>query len=468
MLRKALLAIFAGLVLSTSAIAQGVSSLTPEEARKLAKEAYIFGFPHATNYRVFIQRFVTNDPLTQGVGFNEFAHQPGPFPPEVRDTTQRDTIFSIAVLDLRREPLVISVPKIPDLRAYMLQLGDTSTEALPYISTVATGNEAGNYVIVGPDSRDYFPARRFDGVITARGRFVIVIGRTMFFGISDLPNVHAIHRGIKITPLSTYLGRTPPPKPAPVEFIPWDNEKAAGLGIFDYINMAIAWEAPAHDEIALLRRIARIGIVPGKRFTTKGLPPQIVAALNAGIADARASIDNAVLNPTELIGGVRVGGWELSTKDISRFGNNFLLRAAVARDNIYPNAPDHAIYAQARLDASGAKLSGDKKYTVRFNAKQIPPVNWFWSVTMYDAKTTAMYPNPLKRYSIGDRTTGLRWREDGSLAISIQHKEPEDAVRRANWLPAPKGGFYMVMRLYGPKPSVVAGEWKPPPITKAK
>ena len=122
-----------------------------QEIRKIAKEAYIFGFPFVANYRVFIGPVVSGHPMMQGAGFNQFAHNRQPFPPTTPDTTQRDTIFSLGVLDLRREPVVISIPDVPDGQVYMLQMGDTSTESLPYISTLTTGNKAGDYVLVGPD-----------------------------------------------------------------------------------------------------------------------------------------------------------------------------------------------------------------------------------------------------------------------------------------------------------------------------
>jgi hypothetical protein len=205
-----------------------MNKLTPQEAQKIAKEAYIFGFPFVSNYRIFICRLLGKDPLMQGADFNQFAHNRQPFPPETPETTQRDTVFSLGIIDLRREPVVISVPDVPDGQAYMLQMGDTSTESLPYISTITTDNKAGDYVLVGPDFQGYLPAQKFDGVITTRGQFVMMLGRTVLFDPNDLSPVHAIQGGMKMRPLSEFLGMKPPQEPEPVEFLPWNDEAAAG------------------------------------------------------------------------------------------------------------------------------------------------------------------------------------------------------------------------------------------------
>ena len=154
-------------------------SITPEEAKQITKEAYIFGAAFNSNYRVFIDRLIIGDPLMQDAGFNEFAHNRELFPPETPDTTQRDSLFSLGILDLRREPIVISVPDVPEGEVYMLQMGDTSTETLPYISTRTTNNKAGDYVMIGPDFQGYLPADRFAGIITTRGQFIVMLGRTL-------------------------------------------------------------------------------------------------------------------------------------------------------------------------------------------------------------------------------------------------------------------------------------------------
>lgn len=433
--------------------------ITVEQARETAKEAYTFGSAFVSNYRIFIASLVEKGPLMMGAEFNEFVHKRTPFPPETPDTTQRDTVFSLGIIDLRREPIVISVPDVPAGQVYMLQMGDTSTESLPYISTITTNNNAGDYVLVGPDFQGYLPADKFDGVITTRGQFVIMVGRTVLFDLNDLSPVHAIQDGMQMRPLSGFMGTEPPSEPAPVEFLPWDNERASDLGVFDYINMALAWHPPAIHEVEAMATFAKIGVIPGQPFSTDGLSTDVIAAIEEGIADAKQDIQALVDQPPAM-----VSSWSWSFDDLSRFGTDYLMRAAVSLKNIYPNAPDHAIYGQAYQDADGQPLTGQHVNTIRFEGGKLPPVNWFWSVTMYDSKTTAMYPNDAERYNIGDRTSGLVYGDDGSLTIYMSHEAPDDPSERANWLPAPAEEYYVVLRLYGAKPEVSDGKWTPPPI----
>jgi len=432
-------------------------TLTPEAARGVAHDAYIFGFAFVANYRVFIDKAVTRAPILLGRGFNEIAHYPHAIPAETPDTAQQDTLYSFAVLDLRREPIVISVPDVAEPNSYMLQLGDTSTETLPYISTITTGNRAGAFALVGPDFQGLLPTDRLSGIITSRGQFVIVLGRVSILDPDDLAPLHQIQTGIELTPLSEYVGMPVPAEPPPIDFPEWDDGRAAGSGVFTYVNAALAWHPPAFEEMGMMAEFARIGVLPGRPFSTDGMPPQVAAAVEAGVADARSEIEANVERLT-----ARVNGWNWSTDDISRFGTDYLARSTVALKNIYPNAPDHAIYGQAFRDSNNEILDGSRVYEVSFPPGELPPVHWFWSLTLYD-ETTTMYPNPMGRTNIGDRTRGLVFGDDGSLTITVTHEEPSEP---ANWLPAPAGPFYLVIRCYGAQQPIISGSWAPPPIRR--
>ncbi|MDV7145805.1 DUF1214 domain-containing protein [Tropicimonas sp. TH_r6] len=435
--------------------------LTQSQAEELARDAYIFGAAFVSNYRVFISLLLEGSPLMQGAGFNEFAHNREPFPPETADTTQRDTLFSLGIIDLRREPIVITVPDVPDGESYMLQMGDTSTETLPYISTLTTDNKAGDYVLVGPEYQGLLPADRFDGVITTRGQFIVMLGRTTLNDPNDLSAPHAIQDGMQMRPLSAILSTTPPPEVPEFDFLPWDAEKANGIGVFDYINMALAWHPPAISELPLMARFSKLGVVPGEPFPAEDYSPEIVAAIEDVIAEVNEAFEESTTSM-----GAMSGNWRWDVSDVSRFGTDYYRRSATAHKTIYPNAPDHAVYGQTYLDSEGNQLTGASGATLRFEAESFPPTQDFWSLTLYDAETTAMYPNPAERYKVGSKTEGLSFAEDGSLTLSIQHEEPTDPEQRSNWLPAPEGDIYLVLRLYGAEPEVLEGNWAPPPIMR--
>jgi hypothetical protein len=433
-------------------------SLSVDETRRIAHDAYVFGFGFVANYRVFIRRAAERAPIMLGVGFNEFAHYRQVIPAETPDTAQQDTLYSFAVLDLRREPIIISVPDVDEPYSYMLQLGDTSTETLPYISTITTGNRAGRFAVTGPDFQGLLPTDALDGVIAARGQFVVILGRTSILDPDDLAPLHHIQDGMALASLSGQVGTPEPPELPPVEFPAWDEERASSSGVFSYVNAALAWHPPSFAEMPLMAEFARIGIMPGSPFTTDDMSPDVAAAVAAGVADARTEIEANVERFTK-----RVNGWNWSTDDISRFGSDYLARSTVALKNIYPNAPDHAIYGQTFRDADDHALDGTRVYKVTFLTGEQPPVNWFWSLTLYDESTT-MYTNPSGRTDIGDRTPDLLSNPDGSLTITIAHEKPDQP---ANWLPAPAGPFYLVLRCYGAQDRIVNGDWAPPPVQRA-
>jgi hypothetical protein len=294
-------------------------SLSVDETRRIAHDAYVFGFGFVANYRVFIRRAAERAPIMLGVGFNEFAHYRQVIPAETPDTAQQDTLYSFAVLDLRREPIIISVPDVDEPYSYMLQLGDTSTETLPYISTITTGNRAGRFAVTGPDFQGLLPTDALDGVIAARGQFVVILGRTSILDPDDLAPLHHIQDGMALASLSGQVGTPEPPELPPVEFPAWDEERASSSGVFSYVNAALAWHPPSFAEMPLMAEFARIGIMPGSPFTTDDMSPDVAAAVAAGVADARTEIEANVERFTK-----RVNGWNWSTDDISRFGSDYL------------------------------------------------------------------------------------------------------------------------------------------------
>jgi hypothetical protein len=326
------------------------------------------------------------------------------------------------------------------------------------VSTLTTGNRAHTVALVGPDFHGVIPTDGINGVISTRGRFLAFGGRTAVLDPDDLEPLHEIQDGFDLRPLSEFLGVDAPPEPPELDLIPWDPEVAAGRGSLDYVAMALAWHVPTGDEHDLLARFPQIGIIPGARFTTEGMDADAIAAIEAGVADAQAEIEERAKAQTDEVNGCT---WGL--EDMSRFGTDYLKRASVALKTIGPNEPRHAVYGSAYNDADGEPLHGANTYTITFPAGGAPPVHWFWSLTMYNLHDGSMYPNPTRRTNIGDRTAGIRTDDDGSLTITVQHEAPADT---ANWLPAPDGPIYMVLRLYGPADEVLDGTWQPPHVMR--
>jgi hypothetical protein len=312
---------------------------------------------------------------------------------------------------------------------------------------------------------------------------VWLLGRTLVTGPADLPAVRHLQDQYETTPLSAWktgvrqpplvLGQYPPTIP---KTIPTGAEFIATL------NLEMNIDPPPAANGCALRVMSPAGVqVPHPTAAQSllddlsdeapPLPPAagnpiVNAALSAGTAAAANLIAAA---ETRLNASSRRAnnGWEVLGNWVGRFGTRYLGRAIVARDLLGANIPQQAIYPIADTDVTGRALDGAHQYTIRFPKGHLPPVNAFWSLTMYNA-SDFLYANPMGRYAIGDRTPGLHYGRDGSLTLYIQHAQPSAAAHRANWLPAPSGSFHLVMRLYEPRAAALAGRWKPAPIRSSK
>jgi len=216
--------------------------------------------------------------------------------------------------------------------------------------------------------------------------------------------------------------------------------------------------SPAAADAPLVRRLAKIGIEPGKEFDFARLSSETQRALERAVVEGRRSLSEPVA------GGKRANGWSMRY-DIGKYGVDYLLRASVARGGLGANLAEDAVYPGALADAEGQPFAGTKRYVLHFEKKQLPPVNAFWSLTIYDARGF-FTENPIGRYAIGDRDR-LRFNPDGSLDLYIQHARP-GAEQESNWLPVPTEAFSISMRLYWPKPEVLKGAWAPPPIRRVE
>ncbi|KQM50595.1 cell envelope protein [Pseudomonas sp. Leaf15] len=439
---------------------------TPTEARAIAKEAYLYGYPVVEMYKTLYTQAVDKGGANFKAPFNHIGNTAQVFTP--RDTAfvtpNADTPYSFVWMDLRKEPLVLTLPKIDDNRYYSVQLIDLYTQNIAYLGTRSTGNNGGHYMIAGPDWKGQQPVD-VDRVIYSESNIAYALYRTQLFDEKDLNKVKQIQNGYKVQPLSAYVKQ---PAPAKVAKIEWPKPMATmteGPQLFRYLNFMLAFAAPQDSEKDLMARFAKIGIAPGAAFKVKDLTAEQRKALEEGIADGRAEfaafkkdkVDTHQVTSSDLFG----------SRD--RLKNNYLYRYAGANLGIFGNSTDEAIYMTYFVDSEGKPANGARhSYTVHFAKDQLPPAEAFWSLTMYDAKTKLLAPNLKKRYLINSgMLPNLKRDADGGLTLALQHHEPPKA-EQSNWLPAPPGPFYAVLRIYLPKPEVGNGQWKLPPLTPLK
>lgn len=445
-------------------------NLTPTDAQALAHEAYIFAFPMVENYKtMFAQALAAQSPYYRAP-FNQFAHSQKLLGPEFKNIVRpnNDTMYSAVWLDLRAEPLVLCVPAIPD-RYYSFQLVDMYTFDYAYIGTRATGTAAGSYLLTNAEWSGETPAG-IAQVFRSEGNFVFCLGRTAVSDEADLPNVLAIQQQYKLEPLSAFLSQPAPTAALHIAFPPYNSDAAHSLAFIPYFNFLLGQVAIHPSEVELIGKFGRIGIGANRAFDPAALDAEMRDALNAGVA---AALDEIKGMGPKL--GVRKNGWTLtgpifgSRDELQAMGNiasKYAVRAAAAFYGLYGNPAQEAYYPTAMLDAGNNPLDGAAhNYVLKFAPDAMPQVNAFWSMTMYNLPEQLMVENPIRRYSIGDRTKGLQYNADGSLEIYIQHESPDKELE-SNWLPAPDGQFSVTMRMYLPKFTGHDFLYAPPGIRK--
>lgn len=447
------------------------SELSKSEYQDIAETAYVYGYPMLVAYQVLYDYFVDKDSGSYKAPINELASEARVYSPA--DTAVRapnsDTPYSFVQLDLRAEPMVICVPEIEESRYYDVQLSDMYTNNYGYIGSRATGNAAGCFMVAGSGWSGDTP----DGikkVFQSDTDFTFTVFRTQLFGPSDMPNVEKIQAGYSVKALSAFLGSNPP---AAAPEIDWPEPTGAMFStefpkFLNFLFQFTPATAVPESEQNLREQFAEIGIGAGKSFDMSTLSTEQQSALAEGITAA-----NAMIGETAASAGTPVNGWQIGALAGSRefYDGDWAKRAAASKLGIYGNDAEEAVYPFARNDVNDVPLDGTQHaYTMTFPADGMPPVNAFWSVTMYDGETSLLIDNPIDRYLVNSSMLpDLKKNPDGSLTIWIQHESP-GTDRESNWLPAPAGSMFIVMRLYWPKtedPSVLPpgeGSWSPPGI----
>jgi hypothetical protein len=445
--------------------AHAADALSPAEARAIAKEAYIYGFPMVDSYRIQYSYLVdTNDPEFKAP-WNQIRNIARVYTPDDKaiQTPNSDTPYSMAGLDLRAEPIVITVPPIEKNRYFSVQLIDLYTFNFAYIGSRATGNDGGSFLIAGPDWKGSQP-QGIKKVFRSETEFVLAAYRTQLFNPADLDNVKKVQAGYKVQPLSRFLGEPAPPAAPKVDFIKplTPDQQRRSLQFFNILNFVLRFCPTDPSENELMARFAKLNIGAGKSFDSDKLSPEMKKAVDDGMADAWQAFAET---KKQLDEGKLTAGDAFGTREYLK--NNYMYRMAAAVLGIYGNSKQEAMYPAYTLDANGQKLDGANRYTLRFAADQLPPVNAFWSLTMYELPSSLLVANPLNRYLINSpMLPDLKRDSDGGLTLYIQHDSP-GKDKESNWLPAPTGSFLMFMRLYWPKPEALDGSWKQPSLQRA-
>ena len=471
-MRKLVVVVVLLLMASLSGCSKTDSSSTPnaevsaEQARAIAKEAYIYGFPMVDSYRVQYSYFVDKNNSEYKGDWNQIHNTARVATPAdtALQTPNSDTPYSFLGADLRAEPLVLTVPPIDDDRFYSLQFIDGYTYNFDYVGTRTTGNAGGNYLLAGPGWTGDKPAG-IDKVIRSETDLDFVLYRTQLFGPDDLDNVTKIQSQYQVQPLSTFLNQSAPPSAPPVDWITplTADEQKTSPKFFEILNFALRFAPVLPSEQALRDRFATLGIGAGGDFNAEKLSPEMRAAVEAGMADAWAEFNTFKKDKVDT--GQVTSGQVFGTRE--QLGDNYLYRMAGAVLGIYGNSSTEAMYPVLATDSDGAPLNGANNYTLRFAPGQLPPVNAFWSVTMYKLPESLLVANPINRYLINSpMLPNLVKDPDGGLTIYIQNSSP-GPEKEPNWLPSPPGPFTLYMRLYSPKPEALDGAWQTPKIVKA-
>jgi hypothetical protein len=444
--------------------AQAQDYVGAQEARDIAVEAYIYFYP-------LISMDVTRKQTNALPGappnsldnkfFNVRAFPPADFKLVVRSNF--DTLYSTAWLNLTDGPVIVSAPDTHG-RYYLLPMLDMWTDVFAAPGKRTTGTGAGNFAVVPPGWKGELPK---DVVrIDAPTPYVWICGRTQTDGPRDYAAVNEVQDGYLITPLSKW-GQPPAPlapmvsetprikAPAPVEIV--DH-----MPPLDYFRKAVDLmkDNPPHlTDWSMIARLKRIGVEVGKSYDIEKLDPVVRDALGQAATDGQKTMRAELATLARV-----VNGWQLNTDTMGVYGDYYLKRAVVARMLLGANQPEDAVYPLIVADADGKAATGENSYVLHFTREELPPVNAFWSVTMYDAQGFPV-ANPIDRFALGDRDP-LRYNADGSLDLYVQHDSPA-GDRRANWLPSPgSGALGLTMRLYAPKAAALNGSWAPPPLRR--
>jgi hypothetical protein len=439
-----------------------------EDRAKAAAQMYVYGYPLVYCLREVVGFTQGHSSLPLGAPWNEFGYARELLGPETTFVSpNNDTLYTLAALDLRSGPQVLHVPDTAD-RYYVLQFVDAWTNNFAYIGRRATGTGEQRFLLAGPDDSTEAPDSM--ELVRAPTNVAVIIGRVQVNGPADAPAVHAIQDQFTLTPLNTSAAPTAPvpePDPAVPEALRW----------WEMFRVELAAFPPPAGDAPLLAIAETLGLTASESPYIDA-DPELADALIAGAGAGQETIETLAKGdgPPPATGWTSamhsfdyntdyfgVGTIDAPEWRIDARPRAYATRAAAARGGLFGNHGYEANYEFVYVDGDGEQLNGARRYELRLDA--MPPVDAFWSLTMYDVPKFLLVANPIDRYSIGDRTSGLQVAADGSLTIYLQRESP-GADNESNWLPTPEGDFRPIMRMYQPRPEVLAGHYALPAIRR--
>lgn len=446
-------------------VTNGLYAAGTKELFDAAIDTYIYGYPAVLSE--LTKQVMTNVPSAgpdARAPINQFSHADRLAGPDDKDIVRPncDTLYSIAWLDLSKEPMVLSVPDTQE-RYYLMPFLDIWTEVFESIGKRTTGTVPKNFVVVGPHWQGLLPKNM--PVVKALTNTMWIAGRTLVSGPEDVQRARVILLQYKLTPLSRWGTDYVPPTNLPtdptIDMVTTPLHQVNQLDVITYFTKLaeiLKKNAPHVEDKAILAQLKIVGIIPGEDFDSARFSRAEIKELDRAKMHALRTIEIRVLK----LGGSGIAGWH-SADVLGHYGTEYLDRAAAAFIGIGANIPEDSMYPTAFDDQHDKLLVGVNRYMLHFAADKLPPVNGFWSVTLY-GRDNYLVENALHRYTLGDRSP-MQFNKDGSLDIYIQNDSP-GKNKESNWLPAPRSDFNLTLRLYWPKPEALSGEWQPEGLKK--
>lgn len=438
-----------------------------EAFRALVRDVYQYAYPLIL--MDITRQQMTNVPdatsVPQRAPINQFAHYRAYPDSHAREVVRFnfDTLYSMAWVDVSKEPQVLTVPDSAG-RYYLAPMLDMWTDVFAVPGSRTTGGKAGNFALAGADWNGTLP----EGVELIRTPTPVIwlIGRTQTNGAADYAAVHKVQDEFRLTPLSQWGQNVQPPGRLPVDSAIDDKtpplqqiNRMSGVEVLTRFAELIGKYPPHANDYPILQRMRSLGLEPGKSFNPSALSAEQLKLINSSTPQALDDMVQAIRSGS--IGTLR-NGWN-SSNSLGTYGTEYRRRAAVALTGLGANLPEDSLYSNAIADADGKPLTGKNAYVLRFEKGQLPPVGAFWSLTLYD-KDGFQVDNPLERFSLGSHSP-LQYTTDGALEIRIQKDSPGKELE-ANWLPAPSDGLQVMLRMYSPLTEVLTGKWQPPAIRR--